>query len=204
MFETGSGPWSSPPPPAAGHSHTFSLNRRLSGQTWYHFHISPHPTNPDIVLYYGEVRLWKTTMGTGPWTQSPILHTCRYHAFAFAPDDANQILVGGDGGVYVSPDAGATTFQHRNRDLQLLEYISVSHSTVGDRDDRRTQDNGTERFSGSPAWEFVDGGDGGFSTAIKPTDRTVMYHEYISTTFYRSDASGALGTWVPQVHGHHL
>jgi hypothetical protein len=30
---------------ASGHTHVFVLNRRLSGQTWYNFHISPHPTN---------------------------------------------------------------------------------------------------------------------------------------------------------------
>ena len=178
---------------ASGHTHLFVLNRRLSGQTWYNFHVSVHPTNSDIV-YYGEVRLWKTSTGDGPWTQLPILHTDN-HAFAFAPDDANQLWSVGDGGVYMSPDAGAS-FQHRNRDLQTLEYISVAQHPqwetimIGG-----TQDNGTHRYTGQPAWEFSDGGDGGF-TAINPSLPTRMYHEYVSTTFYRSDSSGALGTWA--------
>lgn len=177
----------------AGHSHVFVLNRRFSGQTWYNFHISVHPTDSDIV-YYGEVRLWKTTNGDGPWTQLPILHTDN-HAFAFAPDNVNQIWSVGDGGVYMSPNAGAT-FQHRNRDLQTLEYISVSQHPqwetimIGG-----TQDNGTHRYTGQPAWEFSDGGDGGF-TAINPSLPTRMYHEYVSTTFYRSDTSGSLGSWA--------
>ena len=177
----------------SGHSHGFSLNRRRSGQTWYNFHISPHPTNPDIV-YYGEVSLWKTTTGNGPWTALPILHTDN-HAFAYAPDDANKVWSVGDGGVYVSPDAGGT-FEHRNRDLQVLEYISVAQHpqwetiAIGG-----TQDNGTHRFTGNPAWEFVDGGDGGF-TQIDPSNPTRMYHEYIGSTFYRSDTSGAPGSWT--------
>jgi hypothetical protein len=177
----------------SGHSHSFSLNRRRSNQTWYNFHITPHPTNPDIV-YYGEVSLWKTSTGNGPWTALPILHTDN-HAFAFAPDDANQLWSVGDGGVYVSPDAGGS-FQHRNRDMQVLEYISVSQHPqwetvmIGG-----TQDNGTHRYTGSPAWEFVDGGDGG-ATAIDTTNPTRMYHEYIYHHFYRSDASGASGTWA--------
>lgn len=178
---------------ASGHTHVFTLNRRRSGQTWYNFHISPHPDDPDIV-YYGEVSLWKTTTGDGPWTSLPILHTDQ-HAFAFAPDDADQVWPVGDGGVYMSPDAGATVL-HRNRDLQVLEYISVSQHPdwetimIGG-----TQDNGTHRFTGSPAWEFVAGGDGGF-TAINPDTPSRMYHEYVYSSFYRSDAHGASGTWV--------
>ena len=177
----------------SGHSHQFFLDRRRSGQTWYNFHISPHPDNPDIV-YYGEVSLSKTTTGDGPWTALPILHTDN-HAFAFAPDDPNQIWSVGDGGVYMSTDAG-TTIQHRNRDLQILEYISISQHPqwetimIGG-----TQDNGTHRYTGSPAWDFVDGGDGGF-TAIDPDTPRRMYHEYVRSIFYRSDSNGAPGTWV--------
>ena len=177
----------------AGHNHIFVLNRRLSGQTWYNFHISVHPTDSNTV-YYGEVRLWKTTTGDGPWTQLPILHTDN-HAFAFAPDNVNQIWSIGDGGVYMSSNAGGT-FQHRNRDLQTLEYISVSQHPqwetimIGG-----TQDNGTHRYTGQPAWELSAGGDGGF-TAINPSLPTRMYHEYVSTTFYRSDTSGSPGSWA--------
>lgn len=182
----------------SGHTHTFTLDRKRSGQTWYDFHISPHPDDPNTV-YYGEVQLWKTTTGDGPWTQLPILHTDN-HFFAFAPDDPNQIWSVGDGGVYMSADAGVT-IQHRNRDLQVLEYISISQHPqwetvmIGG-----TQDNGTHRYTGSPAWEFADGGDGGF-TAIDPNTPSRMYHEYVHNIFYRSDANGALGTWTYKASG---
>jgi photosystem II stability/assembly factor-like uncharacterized protein len=177
----------------SGHSHAITLNRRPSRQTWYNFCLVVHPTNTNIV-YYGEVFFWKTTTGTGPWTQLSPPHT-DHHALALAPNDADEVWVAGDGGVYRSPDAG-TTFQHRNRDLQTLEYISIAQHPqwetimIGG-----TQDNGTHRFTGSPVWDFVDGGDGGY-TAIDASAPARMYHEYIYQYYYRSDTSGASGSWV--------
>jgi hypothetical protein len=100
----------------------------------------------------------------------------------------------------MSTDAGAT-IQHRNRDLQILEYISISLNPqwetimIGG-----TQDNGTHRYTGNPAWDLVDGGDGGF-TAIDPNTPSRMYHEYVRNVFYRSDANGAVGTWVYKASG---
>ena len=180
-------------PDATGHTHSFALDRRNSRQTWYDFHISPHPDDPNTV-FYGDVSLWKTTTGDGPWTTLPILHTDN-HEFGFEPSNANHVWSLCDGGAYRSPDLGAT-WEHRNKDLATCEYISVSQHpqwetiVIGG-----TQDNGTHRSSGSPAFDFSDGGDGGF-TAIDQTTPTTMYHEYVGTTFYRSDSSGTPGTWT--------
>ncbi len=59
-------------PDATGHQHFFTLDRRISRQTWYNFHISVHPNDPNTV-YYGETALWKTTTGNAPWTDSTCL-----------------------------------------------------------------------------------------------------------------------------------
>ena len=174
-------------PDATGHQHSFTLDRRDSGQTWYNFHISVHPTNPNIV-FYGDIRLWKTTTGDGPWTSVAIQHTDQ-HAFAYDPVTPSTVLACNDGGVYRSTDTGMTWF-HCNRDLQTLEYISISQHPqwetvmIGG-----TQDNGTQRYIGSPAWRLSAGGDGGF-TAIDPAVPTRMYHAYVYNTFYRSDDAG--------------
>lgn len=164
-----------------------------SGQTWYNFHISVHPNDPNTV-YYGGVALWKTTTGNAPWNRTPIPHSDQ-HAFAFDPTNPNIIWACNDGGIYRSPDAGVT-WVHRNRDLATLQYISLSLHPQWDAIMLGgTQDNGTHRYSGDPAWEFSDGGDGGF-TAIDPGTPTRMYHGYVYKTFYRSDSAGASGTWV--------
>lgn len=185
-------------PDATGHSHSFLLDRRISGQTWYNFHISPHPTNPNTV-FYGEVGLWKTDTGDGPWTPLPIMHTDN-HAFGYEPSNPTNVWSLCDGGVYRSADSGAT-WAHRNRDLATLEYISVAQHPqwetilIGG-----TQDNGTHRFTGSPAFILSHGGDGGF-TAIDQANPHRMYHEYVHNIFYRSDSSGDPGSWVQKNAG---
>ncbi len=178
---------------ATGHTHGFVLDRRVSGQTWYNFHISPHPSDPNTV-YYGEVGLWKTTTGDGPWTSLPILHTDN-HAFGYEPSNATNVWSVGDGGVYRSGNGGGL-WEHRNRDLATLEYISVAqHPQYETILIGGTQDNGTHRYTGSPAWIRSAGGDGGF-TAIDQASPNRMYHQYVSTSFYRSDAYGNPGSWV--------
>ncbi|HEY7123766.1 MAG TPA: hypothetical protein VH540_07410 [Ktedonobacterales bacterium] len=173
---------------------TVTVPASASGQTWYNFYIAVHPSDPNTV-YYGERALWKTTTGNGPWTSLPILHSDQ-HAFTFDPTDPDHTVWGcNDGGVYRSQDGGAT-WTHRNRDLATLQYISIAlHPQWEAIMIGGTQDNGTHRYTGSPAWSYSDGGDGGF-TAIDPTTPTRMYHEYTYHTFYRSDTAGTPGSWA--------
>src|SRR5258708_3273043 len=101
----------------------------------------------------------------------------------------------GDGGGYRSTDGG-NTWIHRNVDIATLQYVSLAmHRQWEAVMLGGTQDNGTHRYSGDPAWELSAGGEGGFN-AMDPTDPTHMYHEYVGTTFYRSDLAGAPGSWV--------
>ena len=170
---------------ATGHQHDFSL--AITAQLAYNTCVGVHPTDAATV-YLGERSLWRNTTGGGQFERLAVPHTDE-HAFAFEPNSWTTCWVCGDGGVFRSPDRG-TTWTHRNRDLATLEYISLAQNPqwetvlLGG-----TQDNGTHRYSGSPAWRLVDGGDGGFA-AIDPVVPTRMYHEYIYSTFYRSDDAG--------------
>jgi hypothetical protein len=178
-------------PDASGHQHSFGLSS--TRQSWYNLHIAVHPTDTNTV-YFGEVSIWKNTSGGGVFDRVTSLHPDN-HAFGFDPTNPNIIWSCNDGGVYRSADGGIT-WSHRNRDLATLEYISVAlHPQWEAVMIGGTQDNGTHRYSGDPAWELSDGGDGGF-TAIDPSTPTRMYHEYVGTTFYRSDSAGAPGTWA--------
>jgi photosystem II stability/assembly factor-like uncharacterized protein len=178
-------------PDATAHQHSFGL--KTTGQSWYNLHIAVHPTDTNTV-YFGEVSIWKNSSGGGVFDRVTSLHTDN-HAFAFDPVNPGIIWSCNDGGVYRSADGG-TTWSHRNRDLATLEYISIAlHPQWEAVMIGGTQDNGTHRYSGDPAWEISDGGDGGF-TAIDPSTPTRMYHEYTGTTFYRSDSAGAPGTWA--------
>lgn len=194
-------------PDATGHQHDFLADRRVPiQQTNWNFHISIHPTDPNTV-YFGEVRLWKTATGDGPWTDitdgeltpapadRPISIHVDQQAVALDPTNPNIIWACNDGGVYRSENRGQT-WSHRNRDLATLQYMSVAvHPQWEAIMLGGTQDNGTHRYSGNPAWEFVDDGDGGF-TAIDPNTPTRMYHGQPRYGFYRSDSSGARRTWA--------
>jgi photosystem II stability/assembly factor-like uncharacterized protein len=162
------------------------------GQLSYNLHISIHPNNANII-YLGEIHLWKNSTGGGTFDALSIQHTDQ-HCFAFDPVDPDNIVwAGNDGGIYRSGDGGLT-WDNRNRNLDTLQYMSISlHPQWETVMIGGTQDNGTHRYSGNPAWKFVDYGDGGF-TAIDPNLPTRMYHGYFGNTFYRSDNAG--DTWM--------
>lgn len=175
----------------SGHQHSVAL--QASGQAWYNMHVAIHPTDANII-YFGEVRLWRNTSGGGTFASVPGVHSDN-HAFAFDPAAPTTVWAVGDGGVFKSTNGGVD-WADRNRGLSTLQYISVSQHPQWDAVLLGgTQDNGTHRYSGTPAWQLSAGGDGGF-TAIDHSLPTRMYHQYVFATFYRSDNAGAPGSWT--------
>ncbi len=178
-------------PDATGHQHSVTLG--TTNQSWYNLHVAVHPTDSNTI-FIGEVQLWRTTAGGGAFTRLTGLHV-DHHAFAFDPVTPATVWACSDGGVFKSTNTGGT-WVDRNRDLGTLQYISVAQHPqwesvlIGG-----TQDNGTHRYSGTPAWELSIGGDGGF-TAIDSGLPTRMYHEFTYSAFQRSDSAGAPGSWV--------
>jgi photosystem II stability/assembly factor-like uncharacterized protein len=172
-----------------GHTHNFMFG--YIAQLDYNLHISIHPNNPNII-YFGEIREWKNDTGGGTFDKLAGLHADQ-HCFAFDPVfPDSRVWLGSDGGIFCSEDFGKT-WNHRNYNLDTLQYISISlHPQWETVMLGGTQDNGTHRYSGNPAWEFVAGGDGGF-TAIDYNLPIRMYHGYTNNTFYRSDDAGI--TW---------
>ena len=83
------------------------------------------------------------------------------HAIAFEPGNPNMIYVGCDGGLFRSPNRGIN-WQHCNNGLVISEFEYLAQHpgsarlVVGG-----TQDNGTERWTGSRTWKHVADGDGG-------------------------------------------
>ncbi len=113
-----------------------------------------------------------------------------HHALVVNPLDPSQIIVGNDGGVYISHDRG-TAWRH----LDTIAAGQFYHVAVDDSDPYRVggglQDNGTwlgpsetiwgtgdkdeeEGGIGNEEWQMVHGGDG-FGFAFDPTDSDVVY-----------------------------
>jgi photosystem II stability/assembly factor-like uncharacterized protein len=190
---------------SSGHQHRFDIGAWF-GNSWYNLHIAVHPNDTKIV-YFAEKSLWKTTAGGGIFNRitdgeptsstspgAPIGMHVDQHCFAFDPKNPDIVWAGNDGGIYRSTNGGKT-WSHRNFDLATFQYITISlHPSWETVILGGTQDNGLHRYSGSPAWEFSDDGDAGF-TAIDPDEPTRMYHGYVHNDIYRSDKAGANGSW---------
>jgi len=87
------------------------------------------------------------------------------HTIVFTPNDANDMWVGCDGGVYRtnSPTGSGNIFTSLNKGLQTLtlNYLG-QHPTEDAVVFCGSQDNGGERFTGEEAWLYTSGGDSGY------------------------------------------
>jgi hypothetical protein len=172
-----------------------------TGQSWYDWFLAVSPDNADQV-YCGAISAHRGTRSGTTWTWVDIaskssgdcIHPDQ-HAIAFEPGNPNTIYVGSDGGLFRSPDRGIT-WAHCNNGLIITEFeylaenLGSSRWLVGG-----TQDNGTERWLGSPVWEHVADGDGG-DCAVNRTNPDTVFHTYYNMSPERSTTGGAWNSWT--------
>jgi hypothetical protein len=137
--------WAQLPSPSAG------------VQLWYDHVISVDPTNSTIV-YLGTTPLFKFN-GTAWSDVTNGIHVDQ-HAMAWA---GGRLIMGNDGGVWSTPDGGSSWTDH-NTNLSITQFYAGSlHPTDPAFALGGSQDNGTEKWPGVPAWQAVFGGDGGYN-----------------------------------------
>ncbi len=182
----------------------------LGGQGWYDNAIAVSPTNPNQVFAGGQVN-YSGNYGSyfalagsqdggttfqdysiGAGTIGP--HT-DLHALTFTKD-GTALLDGNDGGVWrlENPSAAGSTSTTRwsdlNTNLGTLQFTGIAlHPTDPTIAYGGSQDNGTEKYTGSLPWTAVRGGDGGF-TRVDQTNPQTVYHEYYGISLERSDDGG--------------
>jgi photosystem II stability/assembly factor-like uncharacterized protein len=166
-------------------------------QDWWNLTISVDPNNPNTV-FVGNTTLWRSTDGGTTFTDV----TCSYsggnvhvdnHSLAFAPGSSSVLLLGNDGGVYLTrnADAARPTFTPLNDSISTVEFYhgdistnfayATSPSAIGG-----AQDNGTsvKVWSGPvepDVWQQTRGADGGF-TAIEPV-LGQRYYQEVQTSY---------------------
>jgi photosystem II stability/assembly factor-like uncharacterized protein len=166
-----------------------------SGQCWYDMYLAVDPATPST-LWFGGLYLYKSSTAGATFTDVTFAGTSvhvDHHAIAFDPQTPTTVFSANDGGLWRSTNSG-TTWTSLNTNLSVTQFypgISVN-PTVTTEIIGGTQDNGTEAWSGTPAWSQIAGGDGSF-TAIDPAGVT----RYISFTpgsssrrVYRFDNTG--------------
>jgi photosystem II stability/assembly factor-like uncharacterized protein len=179
-----------------------------STQCWYDIVLAVSPTNANLVVaggvytyHPGGSAITTSLDGGMTWAdQSPGLHPDT-HALAFSPD-GSTLYTGDDGGVWSTsaPAANPISWTNLNSSLAITEFYpgismdqgNLNHSLVG------TQDNGTDLYVGTPAWNQVACGDGG-STLIDFAETNTLYTNCIELTLNKSTDNG--NYWVSVTTG---
>jgi hypothetical protein len=172
-----------------------------TGQSWYDWFLGISPDNPGQI-YCGAISVHRGTLSGTTWAWLDIASKSSgdsihpdSHAIAFEPGRPDTIYVGNDGGLYQSTNRGVN-WTHRNNGLVISEFEYLAHDygsarwLIGG-----TQDNGTERWQGSPVWEHVADGDGGDCGVNRMTPTTV-FHTYYGMSPERSTTRGNWGSWA--------
>ena len=179
-----------PAPPGSG-----------GGQGWYDWYVAAAP-DLDTEVYCGEIHLHRGDLSGTTWTWVNIsskpsgdsIHPDQ-HSIAFAPGAPATVYAGNDGGVFRSDDRGVH-WRHCNNGLAITEYeylaqnIGTPRWLLGG-----TQDNGTNRYTGSATWDHVQDGDGG-DCASNRSNADVVFHTFQNGFAERSTTGGAWGSWT--------
>lgn len=172
------------------------VNERPAGGSpaYYYGQIRVDPNDADV-LYILSVPLIKSTDGGKTWSGNIAgnVHV-DHHALAIDPNDSDFVVLGNDGGLHFSYDAGKSWRQVSN--LPMAQFyavgvdMAVPYNVYGG-----TQDNGTwggpsrSRSSagiGNHEWYSVGGGDG-FYAVPDPRDPSTVYAESQFGAVYRRD-----------------
>lgn len=163
----------------------------VGDQGWYDSTLIVDPSDSQIVYAGGAANadsIIRSIDGGVTWQDlsvgdNGVSPHVDHHGIEF---DANgKLLDGNDGGIWRldNPLAGSVTWSDLNGNLQITQFVGIAiHPTNADIVYGGTQDNGTEKFTGSRVWVEVMGGDGGFAH-LDPSNPTTVYH----TFFYSGD-----------------
>jgi photosystem II stability/assembly factor-like uncharacterized protein len=106
------------------------------------------------------------------------------HGITISPANRNILFTANDGGVWRTDNATGTpvAWTNLNQTLNITQFQGIAlHPTNPNRLLGGTQDNGTNRYDGAPAWFHSFDGDGGFSL-IDQSIPNVMYATRFNTT----------------------
>lgn len=175
------------------------LNGGTGGFSWYFGQVRVHPTNPDIVFVLDVALMRSSNSGTN-WSENYQTHV-DHHALAFNPNDANIVILGNDGGMNKSTNAGVNWGAHIQLPATQFYEIGLdannSLAYYGG-----TQDNGTNRTQngGLNNWQHIYGGDG-FYVLVDFTNPNIVYAESQFGNLGKSTTGGGGGSFSPATTG---
>ena len=169
------------------------------GQAWYDLIGMVDPADKNS-FYLGTVDMFKTTDGGTNWSQitqwangcsSGAYVHADIHAFVARPGNNQQVLVGCDGGIFMTTDGGAS-FSSRNYGYNITQYYSTAvHPTDANYFLAGSQDNGSQQYTttGTNRTREVSGGDGALCF-IDQDDPNIQITSYVYNNYYISTNGG--------------
>lgn len=171
-----------------------------SGQAWYNLAIGVDPTDANKVMA-GGLNSYISTDGGATWSVNSVwvsgvsgssnyIHA-DHHIIVW---NNNQVLDGGDGGLFYSADDGVT-FADRNVGLRLKQFYTCAiHPTSTNYFLAGAQDNGVHQFNGPGITSSVEvtGGDGAY-VHIDEDQPQYQFGSYVYNVYRRSTNGGS--TW---------
>jgi len=161
---------------------------------WYFGEIRVDPKDPETVYHLG-VQLQMSRDGGATWQNTARGPHVDHHAFWINPENPTHLILGNDGGLYVSRDRGASWDFSVN--LPVAQFYAVSldmaepfFNIAGGLQDNSTWGGPSRTRSSdgvfSSDWYGMAGGDG-FYAAIDPTDPDIAYAESQEGVILRYD-----------------
>lgn len=173
------------------------------GQVWYDLTIAVKPTDEDVVLA-GGINVVKTSDGgtstaeVSYWTGGcdSYVHA-DIHNIVFRPNHPNEVVIGSDGGVSYSTNAGSSSdpsFSDRNKDYNVTQFYAVAAQNTVDVGYfiAGAQDNGTQQFTDANGMSTVaiNGGDGAFCF-IDQDNNNFQISSYVYNVYDRHNSNGS-------------
>ncbi|GAA4733759.1 hypothetical protein GCM10023229_09810 [Flavisolibacter ginsenosidimutans] len=167
-------------------------------QGWYDLTLAINPSNSNEFLV-GGVDAYKSTNSGSTVTRqtywangNPYVHADHHFIQWWMVGAQSRIVIGCDGGVFLSNDGGAT-FIDKNRNLAIKQFYDAGiHPTAGSPYlIAGAQDNGVHAFS-NPGLSFsteVYGGDG-CMVHINQQNPQIQFGSYVYNTYRRSTDGG--------------
>lgn len=165
---------------------------------WYYDCIGVSPVDPNVI-FLGGFSTFRSLDGGQTWEDNtksygggPIHPD--HHTFAFDPIEPKTIYLGTDGGVFRSRDLGDHWESVSNgMGTVQFQYVDV-HPWDKNIAYGGTQDNGTDKYIGTTAWQHVFTGDGG-TTKVNWLNPDIVYTEYVNLAICKSYDAGKSWEW---------
>lgn len=165
---------------------------QMGDRPFYYSLLVPDPVEKDRIYKPG-TQLWVSTNG-GKRFDSPSVLGAGYHSDTHAlwinPNDNKELILGTDGGVYISSDKGNTWRMVKQLPLSQFYQISIDNQdpymVYGGLQDNNSWRGPSNNPGGiwSSDWERIGFGDG-FYTYADPDNTDITYSQYQGGRMYK-------------------